>query len=336
VKLEILRSLLLKQLAENEPASPGGKHGGVVAAIWRWWYAYKEWEGEDTFLTAFNEKRLAITQRPDERYVEKAKTTYDMQATRYTDAQAPKDNPPGVKYRVSVQSLADRAIPTNFEGDKSAGLTTKYKLGLFDLSASLLNPLVPSIKGQVRWSLAGSGDKKFWPVVFVALPKPQDVAMYTTLRKFAAATKDSELQGIVSFIRNRMTRPMLASSTDMGAGPYILSPKDSAHPRIKYGYRSNDGVPTALTKKRQETAQTNYQDMIKDAKPYAVPNPETGKLIASNEVTIAVRQHNGKRFPVITCFDEGRNAFVFTEYNVFFPDRYIPDAWEKTNEGRGF
>lgn len=336
MKVDILRSLLQTQLDIHEPAVPGKNLSDVVLAVWRWWYAYKEWEGEDTFLTAFKEKRLAITQRPDERYVEKAKTQYQMQATRYTDPEKPKDNPKGVTYTVSVQSLKDRANPANFGGDKSAGLTTKYKLGLFDLSASLLNPLVPSIKGQVRWSLAGSGDKKFWPVVFVALPKPADVDMYNKLKKFAADTKNTELQGVVAFIRHRMTRPKLADSADMGAGPYILSKTDSAHPKIKYGYKSDDGVATTQTKKRETMAQTNYQDMIKNAKPYARPNPESGKMIASNEITLAVRQHNSKRFPVITCFDGDSDKFVFTEPNLFFPQKYIPDAWEKTVEGKGY
>lgn len=295
----------------------------LTHAIWAWWGAYKSWEEQDTFLAAFQEKRLCITQRP-------LSCNYEMSAKRAPGHLAPKIDYPGVKYAVGVDSLGTRANPSNFTGVNLQGIKNKYALGLFDLSASLLNPEYTTIKGQLRWSL--TGEKKDWRVIFVALPGEDDVLLYNLFKVYAQSTKDMVLQGLVKFIRHRMSRPKLAEGKDMGAGPYDIS-KPGAPAKFKYGWQSNQGALAEKTKQRALTAAIEYQSILKDSKPIKA-RPDSVKAVTSNEVTIALRQHAGRRFPIITEYDEAKDQFRFEGPSEFFPAGFIPDAWKTTRETR--
>lgn len=302
----------------------------LTQAVWSWWNAFKKWEEQDSFLVAFREKRLCITQRPTDANVKGAVlTSYDMEAKRGSGEHSPKIKYPGVKYAVGVDSLATRMDPANFSGVNELGIKNKYALGLFDLSASLLNPEYATIKGQLRWTIDST--KATWRVIFMALPHEEDVALYNVLKIHAHETKDLVLQELLKFIRHRMTRPKLAAAEDMGAGPYDIAPTGSPT-KIKYGWKSDDGVLTEQTKKRAYTAAAEYQKIISNAK--AITGRGDVKVVASNEITIALRQHAGKRFPIITAYDQERDRFAFTSANEYFPEGFIPDAWKQTRESR--
>src|SRR5262249_24003180 len=110
MKVDVARDELFDVLLSwlkgpQQPSMPA-----VLKAIWRWFRAYKEWEGADTFLAAFTQKRLVITQRPDEDNVtDVIKTKYDMQAKRTVASEG--DPYGGIKYAVGVQTLVDRLNP---------------------------------------------------------------------------------------------------------------------------------------------------------------------------------------------------------------------------------
>ena len=197
------------------------------------------------------------------------------------------------------------------------------------MSASLLNPEYSTIKGQLRWTIDGT--KATWRVVFIPLPKEEDVALYNELKEYARATKDPILLVIVTFIRQRMTRPKLAAAEDMGAGPYDVA-KEGQPTKIKYGWKSDEGALTKETAERARTAANNYQKIIENAKP--ITGRANIKVVASNEITIALRQRSGKRFPIITKYDQEKDIFLFPEFTPFFPEQNIPDAWKKTREIR--
>jgi hypothetical protein len=89
MKVDFARRKLIQLLRSPRPLA--GRRGELTLAIWTWWNAYKQWEEEDTFLTAFREQRLCITQRPSEENVKGAiKTSYEMQAKRGSGDKAPK------------------------------------------------------------------------------------------------------------------------------------------------------------------------------------------------------------------------------------------------------
>jgi hypothetical protein len=330
VARDTLFDVLISWLTSPQPPSLAA----VRAAIWRWFHAYKEWEGADTFLSAFDQKRLVITQRPDESNVtDVIKTRYDMEAKRSVTGD--KISYPGVTYAVGVDTLGERMIPGNYEGRNSAGIKKKYALGLFDLSGSLLNPQFDVIRGQLRWSITGDpkkdGQKAYWPIVFVSLPMSEDVATYNILKKFADLTKDMLIRETMRYIRHRMTRPKLAAAEDIGAGPFdIASPGDPA--KFKYGWKANEGVLTEETKKRAETAANDYQKILENAKTYK----RKEKVTNSNEITVALRQRQSKRFPIITKFDPKETVFRLLDPNSkeFFPELTIPDKWKDTKEAR--
>jgi len=60
-----------------------------------------------------------------------------------------------------------------------------------------------------------------------------------------------------------------------------------------------------------------------------MPNPslvggdQEIKVVASNEVTVALRQRNRQRFPIITKYDQDKDIFLFLEPNPFFPEQNI-------------
>ena len=305
----------------REPEDTPWKGSDLTEAIWRWWNLYKRSEAQDTFVRAFEQKRLCITQRPE------GTVEYDMKANVIP---AEKQSYPGVKYAVGTDSLAARMDPANFTGVVHAGMKQKYALGLFDLSASLLNPEYDSIKGQLRWTFDGSKGK--WPVIFIALPDQDDVALYNLLKSYTRTNRDPILLGMVRFIRHRMTRPKLADPKDMGAGPYDISP-EGRPAKIKYGWKTSArGVVSEVTKERSNTAAFHYQSILDEAKP--ITGRGDKKVVSSNEITVALRQTASTRFPVVTEFDQGQNAFMLKHPSLLFPTGQIPDAWKNTVEAR--
>jgi hypothetical protein len=321
MSLDAARSDLTYKLLGTETLDLTGKNkSDVIEATWAWYHAYKRWEENDTFLDAFTEKRLCITQRPDTDKV------YQMEAKRTVAEE--KEKYPGITYSVGAPSLAKRMNPDNYDGVNAQNIKHKYAQGLFDLSASLLNPTYLTIKGQLRWPFDGQNAK--WPVVFIPLPAPDDVSLYNVLKIRGEQTKDQELQALIKFIRRRMTRPKLADAADMGAGPYDVAAKGQPA-KIKYGWKSNNGVLTQKTIDRSITAATDYQQIIANAKAYT---SNAKKVVASNELTIALRQRLGDRFPVITQYDPSKDRFVLLGTSRFFPEGFIPDKWQTTQEKR--
>ena len=334
MKVDVARDALFDVLIRSLTSPEKTSLGTVRTAIWRWFDAYKEWEGADTFLAAFREKRLVITQRPDEDNVtEVIKTKYDMKASRTVGGEGTAYA--GVTYAVGVQTLAQRMVPANFEGRNSAGMKRKYALGLFDLSGSLLNPQFDVIRGQLRWTITGDptkdGQKAYWPILFVPLPMPEDVATYNFIKEFAELSKDMLIRADARHIRHRMTRPKLAAGDDIGAGPFDIAPPGGTA-KIKYGWKANEGVLTEQTKKRAETAATDYQKILANAKTLV----RKEKVTNSNEITVALRQRQGKRFPIITKYDPKEETFrlLDSDSREFFPNRSIPDKWKLTVESR--
>jgi hypothetical protein len=292
----------------------------LVEAIWIWWNLFMQWEGQDTFLQAFTQKRLCITQRPQHQ-------KYDMKAKRSKKASS--QPYAKIKYSVGVDSLAPRTNPRNYYGEVDGGVKKKYALGLMDLSASLLHPDYHTIKGQLRWTITST--KSGWNIVFIPLPFPADIQLYYELKEYAAGENSAVLKSMVKFIRRRMTRPKLAEGADMGAVMYDIAP--SGQPaKFRYGWISNDGVLAEKTLERAKTAKTDYRKILDSTKLTSSRRPE--KLVTSNEVTIALRQHGGKRFPIITVYDAEEDAFLLTEKSTYFPNGLIPDKWKGTMEAR--
>jgi hypothetical protein len=227
--LDTTREMLINEL--NRPRSLEE----LTRAVWKWWHAYKAWEGDDTFLGALTDNRLCMSQR--------TYNLYDMKALRSPTGS--KITYPGYKYATSPESLADRMNPANFEDAKGVGLRLKDTLGLLDLSGTLLNPKYKTLRGQLRWPFLSQDDAKKKPVIFMPLPKPDDVTVYHRLRKFAK-NQDAALRPIVSHIRRRMTRVIVADDTDLGAGVYDVAPSGSS-PKLKYGWKSDNGVLSDVT-----------------------------------------------------------------------------------------
>jgi hypothetical protein len=317
MSLPIAREIVLHRMAEAD----GPLYTkNLNAAIWQWWNLYKAWEEGDTFKTAFEQSRLCITQRPV------GTKQYDMKAKQGGSTLT---EFPGVKYSVGTDSIKARLNPDNFRGTAKTGMEMKYALGLFDLSGSLLNPAYDTIKGQLRWGTDSS--KGGMAVVFVALPHEEDVALYNLIKIHVVRKRpEPELEDMIRFFSDRMTRPSLADPGDMGAGPSDLS-AEGEPTYIRYGWKTaTRGVLTNKTKERAKTAAYHYKSILDNAR--AVTGRGSQKVVSSNEVTITLRQSKSNRFPIITEYSAEHDAFVLEGSVRHFPHGGIPDRWRQVRE----
>jgi hypothetical protein len=114
------------------------------------------------------------------------------------------------------------------------GIRGKYFHGLFDLSASLLEPLRPTITEQLN-ALEG---KLSWSIVFAPVPLPEDLVVFSMLSKLAKkarATVNRAFYARVQEWRRKFTRIMLAEEKDMHCGLVDLAEKDAPLRKFRYG-----------------------------------------------------------------------------------------------------
>lgn len=314
------RQKLSEALDGEEPFSL--KNSTVTVHLMNhWWKEYKDWEEGDRFLAAFEQNRMTVRQGPKSRTI--GSTTEPLSLARKFDAvdksskSRPKVNFPGQIYRVGVDSIKDRMVAANFNKAET-GERGKYKLGMHDLSGSLLDGDKPTIYEQLRWK--SSGEKlDDWQVIFMPMAMPEDLKVFNKLNLAAkkVRTTNAMIYQRVCEMRRAMTRIKLAEETDMGAVFMDIREKDEGAPKLRYGH-------SALSKvaKRREAA-LSYPELLQRQK---------GNI---NEIVIAYRQHAGSRFPLFADYSAKEGGFVLLPEEPstkFITGGIIPDVWAGTKE----
>jgi hypothetical protein len=337
MSLDFHRAQLLEWLLMHDCFDSPRAYGHTMAMTKRWWGAYKAWEAGDSFLTAFTEERLAVTQRPWKMKSVPGKDV-NLNATPQANQQGPKmTHGTNLQYRTDVASFKQRLDPANFkrspvEGNPTQVRRMKYELGLHDMSASLLDPTKATISEQLRWKFKGQGKGLEWAVVLMPLPKVEDLAVLALLRYAAKPLKDKvpTFYRAVSFMKNRMSRVKFAQESDMGAT--FLEQGSAQDPHLRYGAtdfqveKNNAGIEVSryvagISQLRRAKAR-EYNTILARQR-------ERGG--ASNEIVVAFRQHASPRFPIIgiPC-DDGTWYQVQDEQSACYRNAAILDVWRST------
>lgn len=331
MSVDLMRERLKQEIVLDEPFSVE-RARRVDRAAMDWFHAYKEWERDDKFLDAVRDKRMCISQRGMNTVIGDGNPAYlgvkdhDKQG-KGTQKVLYKE----LTYRTGVDSVKDRLNPSNFGSNSGPITRTKYKLGLHDLSASLMNPDKPTIKEQARWDLDGS--KKDWPIIFMPLPPHADIAVY---RLLGALHKEWRKDGhdllitTLDHIRRRFTRVQLAQDSDMGAGLINMYTRGSGDPnRAKFRY----GMADVQSVEKSGSWVPVFQKGIsvaRRAKALEYQSILSSQQGSSNEIVVAFRQHASPRFPIITQWDG--TGCKLMEASPYIKDSFIPDRWATTVE----
>lgn len=333
MSLDHTRSLLKQNIvADNTFSSERGKR--LVQLANDWFNDYKDWEKDDRFLTAIDEKRMCISQRGLDTVIGDGKPAWlgvkdqdkqqgNVQSVQYKT----------LTYRTGVDSLKERLNPANFGRAEGEITRLKYKLGLHDLSASLMNPKKPTISEQARWDLDGT--KKDWPIVFMPLPKMEDLVVFNMLNLLHKEWRKGghdDLAETVAFVRRRMTRVKLAQDSDMGAGLINVNPGGSGDPnKAKFRYGLADVQSKKITEKLWLPVYKEGVSLLRQAKALEYQSILATQQGSSNEIVVAFRQHKSPRFPIITQWT-GNGCTVLGDPSPYIKGNLIPDQWATTVE----
>ena len=189
-----------------------------------------------------------------------------------------------------------RLDPQNFMRTQEAPQSSKFRLGLHSLSASLLNPDKYTLKNYEGTNL----------IVLMPLPLVEDVKIFYELRRLSKTGGCASFQSAVVVLASEFTRPQLAASLDMGTTYVVTTSQRHGQDSVKYVRGKGEKVTTTDTPLQcHNTARDNYRSIL------------TG-LDASNEITLAYRKHgNNSKFPSFAISTKGESDFI--EVNVKLP-----------------
>ena len=216
-----------------------------------------------------------------------------------------------------------RTIPSNcFEAPVQ--MAAKYKLGLHDLSASLLNPK-KKISEQLYLSLNLGKNGAF--VVFMPLPEMADLAIYDTLDSLTKSpVHNVGMLFLMRDIRSRMTRLTQAPHGDMGAQAFALKPESKSFPKMGYGVSGYTGDEATLRGVKGKIGTEGLLGLKNKAVKYnEILKTQTGKY---NEIIIAYRQHaNKEEFPKFAQWDFGKKKYRVLKLDGKDFKNTTPEKW---------
>ena len=189
-----------------------------------------------------------------------------------------------------------RLDPQNFLRTVETPQSSKFRLGLHSLSASLLNPDKYTLKNYEGTNL----------IVLMPLPLAEDVKLFYRLRQLSKVGGCASFQNAVVVMASEFTRPQLASSLDMGTTYVLVKSARHGGDSVKYVRGVGEKVTTTDTPQQcRTTARENYRSIL------------TG-LDQANEITIAYRKcGNNSKFPSFAISTKGQSDFI--EVNVKLP-----------------
>ena len=160
----------------------------LISLVKMWWREFKRWEREETVSRAFYDSRMSIRTYNPEGSSSKWNTIRNsVMATPV--GQSGSEQFEGT-YDVSGKGVKERTNPENFYHDAKTK-SLKYKLGLHDLSASLLNP-AQKISAQLYHGLSRKEKDKAL-AVFMPLPEPEDISLFDILNSVAKKYPNSSV-----------------------------------------------------------------------------------------------------------------------------------------------
>jgi Domain of unknown function (DUF4157) len=209
------------------------------------------------------------------------------------------------------KSILDRTNPTTWTSEKS-DLAAKQKTGLYELSASLLDPKREDIFAQLKFYSTPEA------VVFAPAAYPEDQQIFAAISALADAD-----QPTLREISSEMTRIVMAQSTDMGTKLVDMSAGNTGDD-IRYGesgtlIRYAGGKGKAARAHEIEARRLNalqYFNILDDSK----------HLV--NEVVVEYRRHASGLFPLFTEIDRDAKRFYILDSSFKQTGEYIDNKGE--------
>jgi hypothetical protein len=275
----------------------------VLGAICDWWIALKDWEKEETFDRALSEGRMSV------RTIKYETVHKPLSMVRSVEPEKGKQELGGIS-DTGITGLLKRMDPSNFVSP--SGQSSKYDLGLHDMSASLLHP-----DRKIEHQLYGYGfqtdshavtQASSTYVVFMPLPAPEDHSLFIVMNQIAKEERrrTPEIYEKVRAIRAELTRVKFADADDSHIGFVEVSTKLNPEKyKYRYGIRQSD-VETVAGQysgdlARRRNAARKYTSILETAfeRSLRTCNPADAKKVKFyNEIIVAYRKHASALFPL--------------------------------------
>jgi Domain of unknown function (DUF4157) len=301
---ERAKKLRASGLQSLGPGTSWKELSGKIAA---WRKEVKKRAEDETFRTAFEAKRMTV--RAIAKDSDQQGGTFKAQVlsgeSKTTTGQA------DMTLERNRASILKRTEPKTWAGE-AQDIAVKQKTGLYELSASLLDPDPKrGIFSQLKFY------KEPEAVVFMPASTPEDNQIFAAISELVDAD-----QPTLRDISSEMTRITLAQSTDMGT-KYVDKSVGNVGTDIRYGesgtlirYPGGTGKPArAHELEARRTTALEYTKILGDPK----------KLV--NEVVVEYRKHASGRFPLFTHIDHKDKRFYILDPKKNFErtGQYIDD-----------
>jgi hypothetical protein len=202
--------------------------------------------------------------------------------------------------------------PSNFVSNDQFQKSSKYELGLHDMSVSLLHPdrkIEHQLYGYAfqtdSHAVTQAGSTY---VVFMPLPMPEDLSLFIVLNQIAKEERNRtpEIYKAVRVIRAEMTRVKYADPDDSHIG--FVDVSENLNPdkyKYRYGIKQSE-VETVAGKysgnlARRRAAARRYTSILETAfeRSLRTGNPGDAKKVKFyNEIIVAYRKHANPLFPL--------------------------------------
>jgi hypothetical protein len=264
--------------------------------VLRWFTDVKVEESRDTFYKAYKDSRMTV------RAILESRQTGHYAPTTPVRIRGDPDGVKGERYIRTMQGVAGvKARMDDSNWVLQGSITSekaKYKDGLFDVSATLLDGTRRlKIGDSPNQMYRASGDATW---VFMPVSPEEDMCIFFMLNRLAKSplTDSRGFKQFVQYMKSRLTRIKFAFEGDAGATFMDFSPRGELHPKFKYGFgKMMPGDATDEEIKQRKLAAVEYKKVL------------LGRN--RNEIILAYRQHGtraqGSIFPLYAkgVFDFG-------------------------------
>ncbi len=273
----------------------------ISKAIVRWFMAYKSWEKTDEFSVAFREGRMTM-RHPKKNNIKHSNTDI-FGYNRSTGAKVNSK----FFHKVGLVGVREMQNPAYFD-TWGGPVSRKAELGLYELSASLLDPKRLITKQTFAWLKDGD------LFVFMPLSDQRDQTIYRILNNWRKRLGAKHvLSNVVRNVRARMTRIKLGADHDMGTGYTMLGDDSNPH-KLKYGVGlgKKTKLPEFSDKKEKFELKnvTVTTSIIEQFRSNALKYKSMSKgRFKVNEIIVAYRHHASETFPMFVRYSAGNDRF---------------------------
>jgi hypothetical protein len=299
---------------------------GIIVEQWQkinplltsWWTAYKAFERQETWHRAYFDDRMSV-RTFDAGFMNQVSKKigtdiFNIPTNRiYADSNyTPLSKEDKIEHKAGVRDYwAYRGIDSSpFENPENfVSRDAKYKAGVHDQSASLLNHIHPIFAadfdkgGQVHSKSDGAHFS------FLPISTEEDQELLYNLVRCAKYLKNHQLYTMVRCYRAEMTRIKLAGEEDLGVGFVavpVANPGTGSKYKLRYGMKTGESYLA-----RKEAVRKFKQILNKQVGPY------------KNEIVVAVRKHEGP-FPIYAKrFNQELHCYTIENGRMRFTGRKI-------------